>query len=129
MPRIPATQRSPYETIGRRPKADAASTAEIASAVSDANRPRGPPDDGDLLGAFTIPEFSLRYRMCRSVVYSEARAGRLKLSKVGSRTIITRTEAARYQQALEAEAVELSEPAHLAKAKAEKSRTQSETAA
>jgi hypothetical protein len=60
--------------------------------------------DTDLLGAFTIPEFSVRFKICRSLVYAEAKAGRLRLSKIRSRTVITRGEAARYQRMLEDEA-------------------------
>jgi len=77
-------------------------------------------DVGDDLGALTLPEFSFLFKMCHSLIYSEARAKRLKLSKVRSRTIITRSEARRYQKMLEDEAVTISEPAHLAKARAEK---------
>jgi hypothetical protein len=58
----------------------------------------------DDVGGYTIPEFADRFRVCRSVIYTEARAGRLKLSKIRSRTIITRSEARRYQAMLDAEA-------------------------
>jgi hypothetical protein len=54
------------------------------------------------LGGFTVTEFGLLFKMCRSSVYSEAKDGKLKISKVRNKSIITRGEARRYQRALEA---------------------------
>jgi hypothetical protein len=59
-----------------------------------------PPDGGDL-GGFTVSEFAGLFRISRGMVYKEHKAGRIKFVKAGARTIITRTEARRYQTALE----------------------------
>jgi hypothetical protein len=55
----------------------------------------------ELLGAFTLGEFCDRFRISRGKAYKERVAGRLRFAKVGTKTIITRTEARRYQQALD----------------------------
>jgi len=49
--------------------------------------------DGDLDGAFSIPEFCLAYRLSRSAVYKQISARRLRTMKVGSRTLISRRAA------------------------------------
>jgi hypothetical protein len=45
---------------------------------------------------FTIPEFVAAARVCKSKVYEEIRAGRLRAQKCGRRTLITRGEAERF---------------------------------
>lgn len=39
--------------------------------------------------ASTIDEFADRYGLCRQTIYNQARAGRLKIRKVGKRSVIT----------------------------------------
>ena len=124
MPRIPATQRSPYETIGRRPKARRCQhrqdcvrrkRREQAARTTGRRRPSRRVHRPRIFAALqNVPQ----RRLFRSARWAtQALEGRKPHN-------ITRTEAARYQQALEAEAVELSEPAHLAKAKAENKSTE-----
>jgi hypothetical protein len=55
----------------------------------------------DELGAFSIPAFCLAYGISRSAVYSEIRAGRLKVMKVGTRTLISRRAATEWERACE----------------------------
>jgi hypothetical protein len=59
--------------------------------------------DADV-GGYTVNEFADLFRICRSLVYSEVRRKRLKLSKIRSRSIITKTEARKYQARLDREA-------------------------
>lgn len=59
-------------------------------------------DDADLLGAFTLYEFCDRFRISRGFAYQEKKAGRLRFSYAGSKVLITRGEARRYQAMLEA---------------------------
>ncbi len=47
-------------------------------------------------GAFTIDEFCQWARVGRTIVYQEIKAGRLKVRKVGRRTLIARIEAERW---------------------------------
>ena len=56
----------------------------------------------DVVGAYTIKEFAELFRISRSTVYNEARAGKLNIAKVRNKAIITKGEARRYQRALEA---------------------------
>jgi len=42
----------------------------------------------DTRGVSTIKEFAKRNHLCRSSVYEESKRGRLKISKVGSRSLI-----------------------------------------
>jgi hypothetical protein len=55
----------------------------------------------ELVGAYTIPEFSRMFKISRGMVYKLEKTGRLKFGKIGNRTIITITEARRFQRALE----------------------------
>jgi hypothetical protein len=50
--------------------------------------------------AYTIPEFVAAARVCKSKIYTEIAAGRLKAKKAGRRTVILRSEAERYLAAL-----------------------------
>ena len=62
--------------------------------------------EDETLGAFTLGEFCDRFRISRSMAYLERRAGRLRFQKIGVKAVITRTEARRYQSALDAAAAE-----------------------
>lgn len=39
--------------------------------------------------ASTVEEFAQRYGLCKQTIYNQARAGRLKIRKVGKRSVIT----------------------------------------
>jgi hypothetical protein len=64
---------------------------------------RGAAGDEDI-GGFTTREMCGRFRFSLSTLYAEARAGRLRLSKVRNKTIVTRGDARAYQALLEQEA-------------------------
>ncbi|HEX3663799.1 MAG TPA: hypothetical protein VHU23_01000 [Rhizomicrobium sp.] len=46
--------------------------------------------------AYTIPEFVVTAKVCKSKIYEDIAAGRLKAKKNGRRTVILRLEAERY---------------------------------
>jgi hypothetical protein len=48
-------------------------------------------------GAFDITGFCLAYRLSRSMIYREIRDGRLRVMKVGNRTLISRRAARDYE--------------------------------
>lgn len=50
--------------------------------------------------AYSVEQFCLRYSIGRSSVYEEIKAGRLQIKKVGTRTLISHEEAARWFNAL-----------------------------
>jgi len=50
--------------------------------------------------AYSVEQFCIRYSIGRSSTYEEIKAGRLKIRKVGSRTLISHEEAARWFNAL-----------------------------
>jgi excisionase family DNA binding protein len=50
--------------------------------------------------AFSIAEFSYRYAIGRTTTYEEIKAGRLKVLKVGRRSLITETDAEGWLAAL-----------------------------
>lgn len=52
------------------------------------------------LAAMTIYEFSRRYSICRTKVYAELKAGRLKGKKCGRRTLILCAAADEWVQAM-----------------------------
>jgi hypothetical protein len=83
--------------------------SQMSTGLSDFEKKGSAVADTDL-GAFTIPEFAALFRMCRSTVYNEARAGRLNIAKVGNKALITKGEARRYQRALEASGVAQTTP-------------------
>ncbi|WP_374659004.1 helix-turn-helix domain-containing protein [Phenylobacterium sp.] len=56
----------------------------------------GPPP----IGALTVAGFAKLYNVGRTFVYSELASGRLKAHKAGSRTLILRSEADRWANAL-----------------------------
>ena len=58
----------------------------------------------DDVGAYSVDQFAHIFGLSRSAVYAEIRAGRLKVSKIGTRTVVTRTQARAYQTLLEQEA-------------------------
>lgn len=55
------------------------------------------------LGAFTINEFGRIFRLSRGSIYKLKNAGKLRFAKVGTRTVITVTEAKRFQRTLDEE--------------------------
>ncbi|MGL5448056.1 MAG: DNA-binding protein [Rhabdaerophilum sp.] len=52
------------------------------------------------LFAFSVEQFCQRYSIGRSSTYEEIKAGRLRVKKVGSRTLIAQEEATRWFNAL-----------------------------
>ena len=54
----------------------------------------------DTLGAFTLDDFCASYGVSRSRVYREINAQRLIAKKLGSRTVIERSEARRWFDSL-----------------------------
>jgi hypothetical protein len=61
--------------------------------------PRDLPDNER--GAFDITQFCLAYRLSRSMVYREIKEGRLRVMKVGNRTLISRRAARDYERLCE----------------------------
>ena len=51
-------------------------------------------------GALTVNEFCETYRVGRNTFYNELKAGRLEARKAGKKTLILKTEAARWANAL-----------------------------
>lgn len=65
--------------------------------------PRSAPTDTSLRlqrAAFSIPEFAERYGISRATVYRLAQRGLIKLTKIGSRTVILRLEENRLLESL-----------------------------
>jgi hypothetical protein len=54
----------------------------------------------DLTGAHTIPEFCTTHRVGRTFVYNEIKSGRLTAVKAGAKTLILKSEAARWARSL-----------------------------
>jgi hypothetical protein len=52
-------------------------------------------------GAFDITTFCLAYKLSRSMVYREIKDGRLRVMKVGNRTLISRRAARDYERLCE----------------------------
>lgn len=52
---------------------------------------------------FSLDEWSDRWGICRQTAYNLRRDGKLTISKVGSRSIITAAEDERFESALEAD--------------------------
>jgi predicted DNA-binding transcriptional regulator AlpA len=52
--------------------------------------------------AITVPEFAERYGLCRATVYAERKRGRLKISKVGSNSLIFDTDEEAWRNAVPA---------------------------
>lgn len=53
--------------------------------------------------AYDIPSFVLAYKISRAQVYKEINAGRLRIFKVGRRTLISREAADAWRRSLETE--------------------------
>ncbi len=53
---------------------------------------------------FTVEQFAEAHGIGRTLVYAEAKAGRLKLAKVGRRSIVTVEAAASWRRLLDGEA-------------------------
>jgi len=56
--------------------------------------------DDEVAGADSVERFAAKHAISRAQTYLEIAAGRLIARKVGSRTIITREDAARWRRAL-----------------------------
>lgn len=54
----------------------------------------------DALGAMTVGEFSERFKISRVTIYKEAKKRRLRLTKVGTRTIILLRDVLDWQASL-----------------------------
>jgi hypothetical protein len=65
---------------------------------------------GDEVGGWTVDEFASLLTVCRSLIYKEVRLRRLRLAKVGGRSIVTRSEGQRYMRMLDAEAAAAAPP-------------------
>jgi hypothetical protein len=59
---------------------------------------------GDTRGAFDVPSFLLAYHLSRSKLYKEIAAGRLRVMKVGTRTLISRRAALDWERLCEGRA-------------------------
>lgn len=57
-------------------------------------------EDDALIGAVTISEFCKTYNIGRTFLYEEIKAGRLSARKAGTKTLILKSEAARWARAL-----------------------------
>ena len=53
-----------------------------------------------LTGALTIAEFCVEHRVGRTFTYAEIKAGRLSARKAGAKTLILKSEAARWSNSL-----------------------------
>ncbi|WP_454628445.1 hypothetical protein [Bradyrhizobium cenepequi] len=51
-------------------------------------------------GAMSIDEFCRRYCVGKTKAYAEAKAGRLQMLKIGSKTVVARAEAQRWLNSL-----------------------------
>jgi predicted DNA-binding transcriptional regulator AlpA len=51
--------------------------------------------------AYSIPEFAARYGLSRASIYRMAKRGQLKLTKIGSRTVILTADEAKMVAKLE----------------------------
>jgi hypothetical protein len=68
-------------------------------------RSTGLGDDADDLGGYSIDQFGeLLGGVSRGLIYKEVRAGRLILTKMGARSIITKKHGKQYLRAREREA-------------------------
>jgi hypothetical protein len=61
--------------------------------------------DSDGLGAMTVKEFGLRYRLGLTKTYEEIKSGRLRAVKCGARTLILARDAQAWERSLPALAV------------------------
>jgi hypothetical protein len=48
----------------------------------------------------TLNDFCKRHSICRQTAYNEVRRGRLKLRKIGSRSIVTRDDETKWLESL-----------------------------
>jgi excisionase family DNA binding protein len=53
------------------------------------------------LGAMSIDEFAENFRISRVTLYKQAKAGRLRLTKVGTRTIVLLRDVIAWEQGLQ----------------------------
>jgi hypothetical protein len=56
------------------------------------------------LGAFSITKFAAMFSLSRGMIYKLRNEGKLRIAKAGNKSIITATEARRFQRALESDA-------------------------
>jgi hypothetical protein len=57
-------------------------------------------EDEGLGGAFTVSEFCTAFRVGRTFLYGQLNSGRLVACKAGTKTLILRSEAARWARSL-----------------------------
>jgi hypothetical protein len=56
------------------------------------------------LGAFSIKQFAAMFSLSHGMIYKLRNEGKLRIAKAGNKSIITATEARRFQSALDADA-------------------------
>lgn len=57
-------------------------------------------NDQELTGALTVSEFCATFNVGRTFLYAEIKAGRLSARKAGTKTLILKSEAARWARSL-----------------------------
>ena len=72
-----------------------------STGLGDLGRLGDPGATGDSGGAFDIPGFLSAYRLSRSKLYKEIAARRLRVMKVGTRTLISRRAALDWERLCE----------------------------
>jgi hypothetical protein len=55
------------------------------------------------LGAFSITKFGIMFSLSRGMIYKLRNEGKLRIAKAGNKSVITTTEARRFQRALDDE--------------------------
>jgi excisionase family DNA binding protein len=81
----------------RAPLIDANATSNVPTHVSLSP---AAPDLGSGKLAYSVPELCLATSLGRSSIYEEIRRGRLRVTKVGARTVIRREDAIAWLQSL-----------------------------
>jgi Helix-turn-helix domain len=56
------------------------------------------------LGAFSVKQFATMFGLSRGMAYKLRDEGKLRITKIGARSVITVAEAKRFQRALESDA-------------------------
>jgi hypothetical protein len=56
------------------------------------------------LGGFSIKQFGVMFSLSNGMIYKLRNEGKLRIAKAGNKSIITATEARRFQSALDADA-------------------------
>ena len=60
--------------------------------------------EAEPIGVYTVQEFSAAFKISRGMLYKLKKSGRLKISKIGTRSVVTRAEAQRFLRTLETDA-------------------------